>query len=389
MNILQKYNITTQAAGCPTNMLTDVTLIDFMTYLYNERPQILHIAGSSLPMRSGSHIHSVTGKKSLLQRHSSLNSMTLDDESYRQEIGNREQYLSQLDCESGIEVFLDETDSYVSLSHSPLLLSTLVNILRSDRHLDTDAISERMGYLRELSTLIATAVKEEEREKRKVPIQEQGGEREGEKREREKEKAMMMEVEEQEATVDAPVLHRPSSRSSHSSFSPSPSPSPSPTPSLSHSPPLLSSSVELWTKTTFPVLECVFLNACNSNELGLHLVQGGIPVVICWSSLSLPQARLVFSRSFYRSLSGDHSRNYQRAFHKAIKSMKRNGYLPEPVSLSLSLSHSHSHSSSFSQQREGGDNSGGGGGGGDGSQGTGPIPGGLPMFISLQGQSKK
>lgn len=63
-------------------------------------------------------------------------------------------------------------------------------------------------------------------------------------------------------------------------------------------------------------LQCVVINACESEELGISLRTSGVPTVVCWPGLTDDSCCADFTENFYRSLSNE-PRQYQRCFNAA------------------------------------------------------------------------
>ena len=75
-------------------------------------------------------------------------------------------------------------------------------------------------------------------------------------------------------------------------------------------------------------IECVFLNACETEELGNQLFRIGITYVICWTSLVADRKALDFSVDFYTALAETFPRDYFRAFREAKTRMEsKHGHL--------------------------------------------------------------
>jgi hypothetical protein len=68
-------------------------------------------------------------------------------------------------------------------------------------------------------------------------------------------------------------------------------------------------------------VECVVLNACESEEMAKRLRKYGVPHVICWRSKVRDVTAMRFSETFYKALDcqGDNSRDYKRAFEQAAQ----------------------------------------------------------------------
>jgi hypothetical protein len=66
-------------------------------------------------------------------------------------------------------------------------------------------------------------------------------------------------------------------------------------------------------------VECVVLNACESEEMAKRLRKYGVPHVVCWRSEVQDVTAMRFSETFYKALDcqGDSSRDYKRAFEQA------------------------------------------------------------------------
>jgi len=76
-------------------------------------------------------------------------------------------------------------------------------------------------------------------------------------------------------------------------------------------------------------LELVFLNGCNSYELGCKLIQAGVQCVVCWRTKVKDGAARVFVVAFFEELL--RSSDTQRAFELAkvsLKAVMRDGQLP-------------------------------------------------------------
>jgi serine/threonine protein kinase/acid stress-induced BolA-like protein IbaG/YrbA len=68
-------------------------------------------------------------------------------------------------------------------------------------------------------------------------------------------------------------------------------------------------------------VECVVLNACESEEMAKRLRKYGVPHVVCWRSEVRDVTAMRFSETFYKALDcqGDNSRDYKRAFEQAAQ----------------------------------------------------------------------
>jgi hypothetical protein len=71
-------------------------------------------------------------------------------------------------------------------------------------------------------------------------------------------------------------------------------------------------------------VECVVLNACESEEMAKMLRKYGVPHVVCWRSEVLDITAMRFSEAFYKALDcqGDNSRDYKRAFEQAVQPVR-------------------------------------------------------------------
>jgi CHAT domain-containing protein len=69
-------------------------------------------------------------------------------------------------------------------------------------------------------------------------------------------------------------------------------------------------------------IECVVLNACETEEMGKKLRSAGVPHIVCWRSKVRDDTARVFARDFYASLNQqDPERDYARAFQHAVARM--------------------------------------------------------------------
>ena len=67
-------------------------------------------------------------------------------------------------------------------------------------------------------------------------------------------------------------------------------------------------------------VECVFLNACESETVGEGLRECGVPYVVCWRTVVQDASAVLFARDFYAAL--DHEpQDYRLAFIQATKRM--------------------------------------------------------------------
>jgi hypothetical protein len=71
-------------------------------------------------------------------------------------------------------------------------------------------------------------------------------------------------------------------------------------------------------------VECVVLNACESEQMAKRLRQYGVPHVVCWRSEVRDLTAMRFSETFYKALDcqGDNSRDYKRAFEQAAQPVR-------------------------------------------------------------------
>jgi len=71
-------------------------------------------------------------------------------------------------------------------------------------------------------------------------------------------------------------------------------------------------------------VECVVLNACESEEMAKRLRKYGVPHVVCWRSEVRDITAMRFSEAFYKALDyqGDNSRDYKRAFEQAVQPVR-------------------------------------------------------------------
>jgi hypothetical protein len=65
-------------------------------------------------------------------------------------------------------------------------------------------------------------------------------------------------------------------------------------------------------------VECVVLNACETETVGKLLRQNGVPHVVCWRSEVKDETAMEFAKQFYTALTQD-STNYRRAFKMACE----------------------------------------------------------------------
>ena len=74
-------------------------------------------------------------------------------------------------------------------------------------------------------------------------------------------------------------------------------------------------------------VECVVLNACESEEMGKKLLEYGVPHVVCWRSEVRDVTAMKFSEAFYKALDrqSDGRRDYRRAFEQAEARLSRQG----------------------------------------------------------------
>ena len=68
-------------------------------------------------------------------------------------------------------------------------------------------------------------------------------------------------------------------------------------------------------------IECVVLNACETEGVGRQLLAYGVPNVVCWRSEVRDMTAMTFSKHFYKALDIQHEgkRDYKRAFKQAAK----------------------------------------------------------------------
>jgi hypothetical protein len=74
-------------------------------------------------------------------------------------------------------------------------------------------------------------------------------------------------------------------------------------------------------------IECVVLNACETEDLGKKLREHGVPHVICWRSEVRDVTAMKFSAAFYKALEyqTDGQRDYKGAFEQAQVRLPRRG----------------------------------------------------------------
>jgi hypothetical protein len=73
-------------------------------------------------------------------------------------------------------------------------------------------------------------------------------------------------------------------------------------------------------------IECVVLNACETEYMGKELKSAGVPHVVCWRSKVLDNTATNFALQFYKSLKEQgQQRNYKLAFQHAVARMDLGG----------------------------------------------------------------
>ncbi len=70
-------------------------------------------------------------------------------------------------------------------------------------------------------------------------------------------------------------------------------------------------------------VECVFLNACHTEDLGKKLREAGVPHVVCWRSEVYDSTASKFTIEFYASF--EENKNYKLAFRHAVNRMDWGG----------------------------------------------------------------
>jgi hypothetical protein len=78
---------------------------------------------------------------------------------------------------------------------------------------------------------------------------------------------------------------------------------------------------ETETSNSGGTIECVVLNACESEGVGKRLRNYGVPHVVCWRSEVRDVTAMRFSATFYKALDcqSDSVRDYKRAFEQAVQ----------------------------------------------------------------------
>ena len=77
-------------------------------------------------------------------------------------------------------------------------------------------------------------------------------------------------------------------------------------------------------------VECVFLNACETEAVGKRLREYGVPCVVCWRTVVQDSSAMLFTQIFYEALDVEgECENYRLAFTHATNRMERISGAPQ------------------------------------------------------------